>query len=205
MVIIGAKGHAKEVLDLFQEREREEDLHFFDNVTETKDARLLNFPLVKNLDDLEEIFLSDSRFVLGLGGTGRRQKLVHQLLEIGGELTSVISLSAKISRNSSVGAGVNIMALSSISGDAVVEEGVLVHSCASIHHDSFVGEYSEISPGARILGYCNIGKRCSIGSNAVILPGVSITDDVIIGAGAVVTKDITEQGIYAGTPTQKIK
>jgi acetyltransferase-like isoleucine patch superfamily enzyme len=50
----------------------------------------------------------------------------------------------------------------------------------------------------------NIGSNVSIGSNATILP-VNICDNVVIGAGAVVTKDITEPGIYAGNPCIKIK
>lgn len=50
----------------------------------------------------------------------------------------------------------------------------------------------------------NIGNSVSIGSNATILP-VTIADGVVIGAGAVVTKDITESGIYAGNPARKIK
>ena len=49
-----------------------------------------------------------------------------------------------------------------------------------------------------------IGKDVSIGSNATILP-VSICDGVVIGAGSVVTKDITEKGIYAGNPAKKIR
>jgi len=47
-----------------------------------------------------------------------------------------------------------------------------------------------------------IGDRVSIGSNATVLP-VSICDDVVIGAGSVVTRDITEPGIYAGNPARK--
>lgn len=50
----------------------------------------------------------------------------------------------------------------------------------------------------------HIGDHVSIGSNATILP-VSICDHVVIGAGAVVTKDITEPGIYAGNPAQRIR
>ena len=49
-----------------------------------------------------------------------------------------------------------------------------------------------------------IGNNVSIGSNATILP-VSICDDVVIGAGSVVTKNITESGIYAGNPAKKIR
>ena len=49
-----------------------------------------------------------------------------------------------------------------------------------------------------------IGNNVSIGTNATILP-VHICDNVVIGAGSVVTKDITEPGIYAGNPARKIR
>lgn len=49
-----------------------------------------------------------------------------------------------------------------------------------------------------------IGNQVSIGTNTTILP-VSICDRVVIGAGAVVTKDITEPGIYVGNPARLLK
>jgi len=49
-----------------------------------------------------------------------------------------------------------------------------------------------------------IGNNVSIGSNATILP-IEICDNVVIGAGAVVTKNITESGIYVGNPAKKMK
>lgn len=50
----------------------------------------------------------------------------------------------------------------------------------------------------------NIGNQVSIGSNATILP-VNICNKVVIGAGSVVSKDITESGIYAGNPAKKMR
>ena len=49
-----------------------------------------------------------------------------------------------------------------------------------------------------------IGNNVSIGTNATVLP-VSICDNVVIGAGAVVTKDITEPGVYAGNPARLLR
>jgi acetyltransferase-like isoleucine patch superfamily enzyme len=49
-----------------------------------------------------------------------------------------------------------------------------------------------------------IGNNVSIGSNATILP-VQICDGCVIGAGAVVTKNITEPGVYVGNPAKFIK
>jgi acetyltransferase-like isoleucine patch superfamily enzyme len=47
-----------------------------------------------------------------------------------------------------------------------------------------------------------IGNHVFIGTNATILP-VSICDYVVIGAGSVVTRDITESGVYAGNPARR--
>jgi acetyltransferase-like isoleucine patch superfamily enzyme len=49
-----------------------------------------------------------------------------------------------------------------------------------------------------------INDHVSIGSNATILP-VEICSNVVIGAGSVVTKNITESGVYAGNPAKLIK
>ena len=49
-----------------------------------------------------------------------------------------------------------------------------------------------------------IGDRVSVGSNSTLLP-VSICNDVVIGAGSVVTRDITEPGIYAGNPARFVR
>ena len=50
----------------------------------------------------------------------------------------------------------------------------------------------------------SIGNHVSVGTNATILP-VTVCDNVVIGAGAVVTKNITEPGIYVGNPARKLR
>jgi acetyltransferase-like isoleucine patch superfamily enzyme len=49
-----------------------------------------------------------------------------------------------------------------------------------------------------------VGNSVSIGTNATILP-VSICSRAVIGAGAVVTKDITQPGIYVGNPARLLR
>jgi acetyltransferase-like isoleucine patch superfamily enzyme len=49
-----------------------------------------------------------------------------------------------------------------------------------------------------------VGNHVSIGSNATIL-AVTICDRVVIGAGAVVTKNISQPGIYAGNPARLLR
>jgi acetyltransferase-like isoleucine patch superfamily enzyme len=79
--------------------------------------------------------------------------------------------------------------------------------CFIAHGVMFINDLFESGrPAGNPAGWksTKIGNRVSIGSNAMILP-VEICDDVAIGAGAVVTKSITQPGIYAGNPARRLR
>lgn len=50
-----------------------------------------------------------------------------------------------------------------------------------------------------------IGKSCVIGVGATIMGGVRVGDHCIVGAGAVVTKDVPDNTIVAGSPARVIR
>lgn len=50
----------------------------------------------------------------------------------------------------------------------------------------------------------NIGNRVFLSVNSTVLCGVSICDDVIVGANSVVSRSITEPGVYVGMPVHKV-
>lgn len=80
--------------------------------------------------------------------------------------------------------------------------------CVVAHGVMFINDLFETGGPARgrrdLWRQTRIGNNVSIGSNATILP-VTICDNVVIGAGSVVTRDITEPGIYAGNPAHLIR
>lgn len=81
-------------------------------------------------------------------------------------------------------------------------------NCFISHGVKFINDSFSLGKPAsgdkRLWKHTRIGHNVSIGTNATIMP-VSITDNVVIGAGSVVTKSITDPGIYAGNPAEKIK
>jgi acetyltransferase-like isoleucine patch superfamily enzyme len=87
-------------------------------------------------------------------------------------------------------------------------EGVTIgEDCFIGHGVMFINDlFATGAPAGDSSGWksTTIGNRVSIGSNVTMLP-VSVCDGVVIGAGAVVTKDITEKGIYAGNPARMIR
>ncbi len=207
MIIIGAKGHAKEILDLMGQQEQSDNLYFFDNTSKEIQDRLFGkFEIVHSFDDALKVLKKDNRFILGLGSVNNRKKLYDIFTEMGAVPFSVISSTATIGKyNVVLGKGLNIMHHVSIFNDVFIGDGTLVNSYASIHHDCKIGKFCEISPGARILGRVTIGNYSSIGANAVVLPDVVIGNNVVIGAGAVVAKNTEDNSCYVGIPAKRIK
>lgn len=205
MLIIGAKGHAKEIIEILRENDIYNNLFFFDNISKNKDTHLYEYPILKSFLEVEKLFEVERNFTLGLGIPKVRNKLTQQILEKGGVFTSLISSKALVSKNVKFGLGVNIMPFASIFNDVTLGNGILVNSYASVHHNSKIGDFTELSPGCRILGGCTIGSMCSIGTNSVILPDIEISENVIVGAGAIVTRHIYESGVYVGNPAKRIK
>jgi len=104
--------------------------------------------------------------------------------------------------------GVRIGARTRVQSHAFICELVTIgEDCFVSHGAMFVNDTFARGGPARgdqtLWKSTSIGNRVSIGTNATIMP-VEICDDVVIGAGAVVTRAITEPGLYAGVPARRI-
>jgi acetyltransferase-like isoleucine patch superfamily enzyme len=105
--------------------------------------------------------------------------------------------------------GVVIGARTRVQSHAFVCELVTIgDDCFIGHGVMFVNDTFAIGGPARgrkdLWRSTQIGNNVSIGSNATIMP-VRICDGAVIGAGAVVTRDLTEPGIYAGNPARLLR
>ncbi|MDF1549682.1 MAG: acetyltransferase [Bacteroidales bacterium] len=208
MIIAGAKGFAKEVLEIFNQLNTIDNIYFYDDINKFNNLCLYNkFKIVNNIEDAANIFNNiDKNFVLGIGNPLLRYKLTKKFEDIGGSISSIISPYARIgSFGNLIDGGANIMTGTVITNDITLEKGVLINLNCTIGHDSFIGRFSELCPGVHISGNCKIGEFSFIGTGSVILPGVSVGKNVIVGAGAVVTKDIGDNSMVIGAPAKKIK
>lgn len=208
MLIVGAKGFAKEILQVFHEKNKLENIVFFDDINDDIGELIFDeFPIIKSLEKAKEYFEQiNPDFTLGIGSPKLRETLYHKFNSIGGNFTSTISPNSTIGAyDNIINEGVNLMSGTTITNSIVIEKGCLINLHCTIGHDSFIGQFSELSPGVHISGNCKIGEFCSIGTNATILPKINIGNNVIIGAGTVVTKDIPNNCLVVGVPGKIIK
>ncbi len=207
MLVIGAKGFAKEVLEIFYQNGYSKEIAFFDNVNTDLPGLLYNkFSIINNFEDAKIWLIKNPSFCLGLGNPTIRFEMAKKFIGIGGVLTSLISPLATIGHfGTTIGFGSNIMTGTVITNDISIGEGVLINFNCYIAHDSIIGDYTEISPGSHILGNVKVGSFVTIGTSATILPKIIIGNNVIIGAGAVVTKNISNNTTVVGIPAKPIK
>ncbi|MFN7674435.1 acetyltransferase [Flavobacterium sp.] len=208
MLIIGAKGFAKEVLEVLHQLKQLENICFYDDVNDTVPEKLFGqFPVFRTIHEAAVYFKTiDNQFTIGIGNPVLRKKIFNKFSELGGKLTSTISPMASIGTfDVNIGYGTNVLSGAIFSNGSKIGKGSIVYYNSIITHDCVIGDFVEISPSVTILGRSEIGSYTQVGSNATILPDIKIGQNVIIGAGSVVTKDIPENCVVVGIPAKVIK
>jgi len=145
------------------------------------------------------------RFIAAVGDSVLRQRLFEEYLGKGFVAAGVVHPRATISPSAEVGSGVAIFAGAVVATLARIGDGVIVNHNAVVEHDSEVGSFAHLAPGAILAGGAYLGERAFLGSAASIRHGKRVAAGVIIGNGAAVAADISEPGVYAGTPARLLK
>jgi len=128
-----------------------------------------------------------------------------------------------------LGKNVKIMDSTIIDSNCIIGDGVFIgRGCgitkATIGNYTSMGDYISIGPGEHDMshittssffpnnGYsdltkktCIIGNDVWIGNHSIILRGVKIGNGAVIGANSVVTKDVPDYAIVAGSPAKILK
>lgn len=203
MIIIGAKGLAKQLLSSLQSIASE--IFFYDDFDLSTDL-LAGYRVLHNVESVQMAFQTDNRFLLGVGNPKLRSSLCSKFVGYGGVHIGLQSDRANISNQES-----NISATATILQGAVIESytrigiGTLINIGAAVCHGTVIGNFSEIGPNATIAGDCMIGSETTLGANCTLIPGITIGNQVVIGAGAVVINDLPSSCTAVGNPARILK
>jgi len=90
--------------------------------------------------------------------------------------------------------------------DTVIGNGCKLDNQIQIGHNVTLGEHTVIAGCVGIAGSTNIGAHCAIGGGSGITGHITIVDGVQLMGMSMVTKSISQPGVYAsGIPSEPVK
>jgi sugar O-acyltransferase (sialic acid O-acetyltransferase NeuD family) len=156
VVILGAGGHAREVLWVFEEENRVkprwEVLGFIDEDTLNKGKMLCNLPILGDFAWFGTGVSRDVKVISGVGNCRTKLHFAEKAASLGLTFCSVTHPSVLMSHYVEVGEGTIIAAGNIITTQVKIGNHVTINLGCTISHDVIIGDYCTIAPGCHISG-----------------------------------------------------
>jgi sugar O-acyltransferase (sialic acid O-acetyltransferase NeuD family) len=191
IIVIGAGGHAKEVIELARACRRQVI------AMDDDPAKLGSAVLGAHVMAIDES--NDSGAVVAIGDNAQRKERSETLRFC---WEAIVHPAAWVAPSARLGRGTVVFAGAVIQSDAVLGDHVIVNSGATISHDCVVGDYAHIAPGANLAGGVQIGEGAFIGIGAAIIQLIRIGAWTTVGAGAVIIGDLPHNVVAVGVPAR---
>ena len=208
IILIGGGGHCISCIDTIEETGLYQIKGILD-LPGMVGERILNYPVIGTDDDIEKYINENTVFCITIGqieaGETLRKKLFLKALALGASFPSIISPHSYVSKHSVIGAGSIVLSGCIVNAGAQIGVNCIINSGVIIEHGATIGNNCHISTASVINGDCSIGDKCFIASGVKIRNGISIDDNILIGMGSIVTKNLTDSGVYYGNPIRKVK
>lgn len=206
VVVLGAGGHAKVLIDALQARSVP-IRGILDSDPAKLGGKILGISVLGTDAKLGEWLPDEVVLVNGLGSTESllsRTALHERLRARGYSFLGVVHPSAVVSPHACLGESVQIMAGAVIQAGARLGDGCIVNTGALVDHDCALEAHVHVAPGAVLSGGVTIGSNTHIGTGAAVIQGIRIGSRCLVAAGAVVVHDVPDGSRVAGIPAREI-
>lgn len=206
LIIIGAGGHAKSVIDAAEENFSIMGLLSDDPAAHGQST--CGFKILGDDSLLPRLAADGAKmFVVGVGSVGdarSRQKLFELGKMANLEPAVIIHPRAIVSKHAKIGAGSVILAGATVNAGATVGQNVIVNSGAIVEHDCILEDDVHVASGAVLGGNVTIRQAAHVGAGSTIRQGQTVGRRTIVGAGAVVVDDLGDDKVFVGIPVKEL-
>lgn len=202
LILIGAGGYAKSVLDSI-EQERYEFCGFIDNF-KPEGSYHLGYPvLASTIQDFSE---RDSySYFISIGDNTHRLEKFFKLQQLGCKIINVIDKTALVSQHSKLGIGVFVGKMAIVNSGVTVGDNVIINTKSLVEHGCFIGNHCNISTNTTLNGDVIVEDYAFVGSSSVVNGQLRIGENALVGSGAVVIRNVEPRSVVAGVPAKYIK
>lgn len=206
IVVFGAGGHAKVVLDILDRMGVYEVVGLLDDNAELVDTIRNGYHVLGGQEKLSSLFHDGiEQMIVALGDNQQRKRVYDAAKRLGFTFCSAIHPSAQVGSNVLIGEGALLVAGVVVNVDACIGDNVIVNTGTSVDHDCRIEAHVHLSPGVHLAGRVTVGESTHVGIGAVILPSVVVGKNCIVGAGSVVREHVPSGMIVAGNPAKIIR
>jgi sugar O-acyltransferase (sialic acid O-acetyltransferase NeuD family) len=206
LVVFGAGGHAKVVIDIIEQQGEYEISGLLDDDPRHLGKDFFGYPVLGTRADLPGLISEQLRHaIVTIGDNTSRAAVAAHLAQQGWRFACAVHPRASIGRGVNIGPGCVIMAGCVVNADARLGAQVIVNTGATVDHDCRVEDAVHIAPGCHLCGEVSVGRGSLIGAGATVIPGVRIGSEVIVGAGSTVIRDVADRAKVSGTPASPLE
>ncbi|MCO5235622.1 MAG: acetyltransferase [Chitinophagaceae bacterium] len=183
----------------------EYEIHgFLDDDTGKYNKTIFGFPVLGGIDMLD-LWSDKTAVVIGIADPLMKKNVKERINLPNVVFPSLISKSAWVSNQVTIGEGTVIYPGVTIDYDVVIEDFVLVNKNCSLGHNSMLSKFSTLAPGVSLAGFTYLEECVNVGINAATIQNVHIGQNSIIGGMSMVIKDLPENITAVGVPAKIIK
>ena len=204
LIIIGAGGYAKSVLDSV-DYTNFRMVGFLDDVKPTGTEHLGYKVLGDSLDCVAN--WQDYVYFIAIGNNAKRKAWYDRLKARSRDicLINVIDRTAIVSVHSTIGEGSFIGKLAIVNSGASVGNNTVINTRALVEHGCRVGDHVNVSTCTTLNGDVIVEEGGFVGSGAVVNGQLTIGRWALVGSGTVVIKDVRPETVVVGVPAKEIE
>ncbi|MBV6624180.1 MAG: acetyltransferase [Rivularia sp. (in: Bacteria)] len=192
--LYGCGGHAKVILDIFDQQGKSIKALIDDNPPSTAN-QIHGVPIYRASEALSNISIENSKWIIAIGNNRVRKQIALKFENQGYSFTTAIHPSAKIALGVEISPGTVVMANSVINTDTKIGTHAIINTGSLIDHDCHIGDYTHISPGCTLCGHVKVGKNVLLGANTTVSPCLEIGNEMNCQPGSIITKSLSSISI----------
>ena len=197
IVIIGAGGHAKALIELLRVAEYKV-LGLLD-INKIKGDFFCGIPILGNNEDINNFSPDKVDLVNGIGsfpGYDVRFKVAKIFRDKGYSFASVVHPASTIASDVIIEEGVQIMAACVLQPGVQVGLDSIINTGVIVDHDCMVGKNCHLAPGVTLSGGVHVNNGVHIGTGSSVIQNKIIGADTVIAAASVVYHNVPENVTY---------
>ncbi|NGY80949.1 acetyltransferase [Bacillus megaterium] len=202
VVVIGAGGHARVIIDILKKQEIYELVGCINN---TGIGNEIEGVTIIGNDKILPTLISKGvcHAFIAIGDNQIRKDIFKKLAKMKFQFVNVISPFSYIASSAKLGSGIAIMPGAVINAHTKIADNVIINTGATIDHDTIIGKHAHIAPGCNLAGNVLVEEGAFVGIGAKIIPKMTIGEWSLTGAGSVVVRDVESFSKVMGVPARK--